>query len=151
MIKEDYGEKFHEHLLEQYKLYVEMASRISVSRAKTNRFYISLLSGLLAVLSIGVNKDVFNNIQNIVFLAVAILGLALCLLWYINLRSYRQLNSGKFKVIHEMERNLPCPCYNREWEILGEGKEGRKYLQLTQVEPYMLLFVYSLYMWIRGI
>jgi hypothetical protein len=158
MKKEEYGEKFHEHLLEQYKLYVEMADRISNRRGQTNRFYISLLSGLLALLSIVVGSHIFSDFPSVVFIVVAILGLALCILWNINIRSHRQLNSGKFKVIHEMEQHLPFPCYDKEWEILGEGKEGKKYLQLTRVEqyvpfilaiPYLLLLIYSLWVWVK--
>lgn len=146
-----YGEKFKEQLLEQYKLYVEMADRISERRMQTNKFYISLLSGLLALLSILVSIGKLN--QTLIFVIVSLLGMALCILWHINIRSYRQLNSGKFKVIHEMEQNLPFPCYDKEWEILGKGKEKSKYLQLTRVEkyiplilsiPYVFLFLYTL-------
>lgn len=153
---ETYGDKFQDHLIEQYKLYVEMADRVSTRRAQTNRFYISLLSGLLALLSIVVTREVFNGILSVIFVAVGILGIVLCFLWYINIRAYGQLNSGKFKVIHEMEQHLPFPAYEREWEILGKGKESKKYLQLTRIEhcvpfalaiPYLLLLVYSLYMW----
>jgi len=158
MTKEEYGKKFEEHLLEQYKLYVEIADRVSGRRAQTNRFFISLLSGLLALLSIVVDREIFCNFQTIVFMTVALLGLALCALWYINIRSYGQLNSGKFKVIHEIEQHLPYPCYDKEWEILGEGKKSKKYLQLTRVEqyvpfilaiPYILLFIYSLWKWVK--
>jgi hypothetical protein len=158
MKKEEYGEGFHEYLLEQYKLYVEMADRISNRRAQTNRFYVSLLSGLLALLSIVVGRNIFSDFQTIAFSVISVLGLTLCALWNINIRSYRQLNSGKFKVIHEMEQCLPFPCYNREWEILGEEQESKKYLQLTRVEqyvsfmlaiPYILLFLYSLWVWIK--
>jgi hypothetical protein len=155
---EEYGEGFHEYLLEQYKLYVEMADRISNRRAQTNRFYISLLSGLLALLSIIVGRNIFSDFQTIMFSVISVLGLTLCALWNINIRSYRQLNSGKFKVVHEMEQHLPFPCYSREWEILGEGEKSKKYLQLTRVEqyvpfllsiPYMLLLVYSLWTWMK--
>ncbi len=151
MDRNKYGEKFNEHLLEQYKLYVEMADRISERRMQTNKFYISLLSGLLALLSILVSVGGLN--QYLIFIIVSLLGIALCVLWHINIRSYRQLNSGKFKVIHEMEQFLPFPCYDREWEVLGEGKEKTKYLQLTRVEkyipvilaiPYIFLFLYTL-------
>jgi hypothetical protein len=57
-----------------------------------------------------------------------------------------------------MEQHLPFPCYDKEWEILGEGKEGKKYLQLTRVEqyvpfilaiPYLLLLIYSLWVWVK--
>lgn len=151
----EYGEAFKQHLLEQYKLYVEMADRISTRRVQTNMFYISLLSGLLALLSIVLGRNLFSDFQTITFMAVAILGLALCALWNVNIRSYRQLNSAKFKVIQEMEQHLPFPCYDKEWEILGEGKESKAYLQLTRVEqyvpfvlavPYLLLLIYSLFM-----
>jgi len=149
--KNKYGEKFNDHLLEQYKLYVEMADKISERRMQTNKFYISILSALLALLSILISKDSFN--QTLTFAIVSLLGITLSILWYINIKSYRQLNSGKFKVIHEMEQNLPFPCYDREWQILGEGKEENKYLQLTRVEkyiplilsiPYIILLLYVL-------
>ena len=158
MRKEEYGEQFKEHLLEQYKLYVEMADRVSDRRERTNRFYISLLSVLLALLSIVFGRNILDEFQTVVFLTIGVLGLGLCVLWNINIRSYRQLNSGKFKVIHEMEQNLPFSCYDREWKILGEGKEAKTYLQLTRVEqyvpvilavPYLLLFIYSLWMLIK--
>jgi len=154
--KNKYGEKFNEHLLEQYKLYVEMADKISERRMQTNKFYISLLSGLLALLSILVSVGKLN--QTLIFALVSILGIALCVLWYINIRSYRCLNSGKFKVIHEIEQELPFRCYDREWEILGRGKKVKKYLQLTRVEqyvpfilaiPYLLFFIYSLWILIK--
>lgn len=145
-------------MIEQYKLYVELADRISDRRERTNRFYISLLSVLLALLSIVVGRNILDGFQTIVFVTIGILGLGLCILWNINIRSYRQLNSGKFKVIHEMEQNLPFSCYNREWEILGKGEEAKAYLQLTRVEqyvpiiltvPYLLLFIYSLWILIK--
>lgn len=158
MKEEGYGEKFREHLLEQYKLYVEMADRVSTRRAQTNRFYISFLSGMLALLSIVIGREIFSDFRAIVFMAVAVLGIVLCGLWYVNIRSYIQLNSGKFKVIHEMEQHLPYPCYEKEWVILGRGRESKKYLQLTRVEqyvpiiltiPYILLLIYSLCIWLK--
>jgi len=152
MTKEEYGDRFKDHLLEQYKLYVKMADNVSSRRAQTNIFYISLLSGLLAVLSMAYKGGTPHDTPNLVFLA-AVLGIILCCVWSVNIRSYRQLNSGKFKIIHAMEQRLPFPCYDMEWEILGEGKEGEKYLQLTRVEqyipailavPYLILIIYFL-------
>jgi hypothetical protein len=143
----------HQLLLEQYKLYVKIADKISERRATTNTFYISLLTALLALLSITSVKGTFVTIQNFLLPGVAFLGLVLCGVWFINLYSYRQLNSGKFSVIHEMEQQLPYHCYAREWEILGRGRETKKYLPLTHVEqfvpillaiPYLFLLIYSL-------
>lgn len=129
-------------LLEQYKLYVEMADRVSDRRLKTNQFYVTLISGLLVVLGFLFYKDkssVFIELQVITALSVVLLGLVLNTLWTLNIRSYRQLNSGKFKVIHEMEGMLPFKTYAREWEIIREGQKKDKYFQLTRVEKYLPL------------
>lgn len=155
MKQEEYGEKYQDHLLDQYKLYVEMADRSSQRRDQSNRFYSALLTGLVAVLLVVVDRDIFAEAQGVVFLAAALVGLAVCIVWFINIRSYKQLNSGKFKVVQEMELQLPFPCYHREWEILRPDKGPKKYLQLTRIEQfvplvlaitYLLLLGYSLHM-----
>jgi hypothetical protein len=154
MKPEEYGEKYTDHLIEQYKLYVEMADNISTRRSQTNAFYITVLSGLLAVLALAADKFA-GAAQDASFIAVAILGIVLCVVWYINLESYRQLNSGKYKTIHEMEQRLPFPCFDREWEIMSmRGEDGKpKFTRLTRVEkfvpillgiPFLFLLVYAI-------
>ncbi len=65
--------------------------------------------------------------------------------------SYKELNSLKFSVIHEMEKLLPFACYDREWESLKEESGTRNYFRLTRIEqyvpfllmaPYIMLLVY---------
>jgi hypothetical protein len=153
MEREKYGEHYQAHLLEQYKLYVEMADRISARRGQINSFYISLLSGLLAILSLLGDKKITMSIQStLVLLAVSVVGLVLCAVWFFNVRSLKQLNSAKFKVIHEIEGFLPFACYDREWDIIQQSR-GHQYLQQTQLEqliplvlalPYLGLFYYAL-------
>jgi hypothetical protein len=156
MDKQKYGEKFQDHLLDQYKLYVEMSDRTSSRRNQMNSFYTSLLSGLLALIAIATNKDILAfqkaKFQAIAFLAVAVLGILLCIIWHLNIQSYKQLNSGKFKVINELEQQLPFACYNREWEFLRKDGKYKGYLTQTTVEkviplllaiPYVGLFIYS--------
>ncbi len=149
MKKVEYGEDFRSHLMEQYRLYVNLADAMSIRRSKTNVFYISVLSALLAVISL--TKTLLTNGA---LLLTGLLGIILCYVWFINLQSYRQLNRAKFKVIHEMELHLPFSCYKKEWSLLGKGKDKGKYLQLTKVEqnvpiilavPYILLSLYSFY------
>ncbi len=152
MNSEKHETQYKGHLLEQYKLFVEMADNISARRAQTNAFYITVLSALLAVVSLAADKFP-SDVQMTTFMAISLLGMILCYVWNVNIRSYRQLNSGKFKVIHEMEKQLPYPCYTREWEFLGKGENAQKYLQLTRVEryvpyvmaiPFILLLIYAL-------
>ena len=121
---------FIRNLLEQYKLYLETADKLIVRRNQTNYFYISILSGLLAIFSFAINQEPSNTFYKIVLLLMNFLGMTLCLLWWIHIRSYKQLSSAKFVIIHEMEKFLPFACYKREWEILKE----KKYIELTYVE-----------------
>lgn len=153
------GEDLTKYVIEQYKLYVEMADRVSTRRSQTNSFYITLLSALMVIISFIVTKNICSVIMNIIYLSYGILGITLCLLWILNIKSYKQLNSGKFKVIAEIEHKLPLQLFKREWEILGGGKDRKKYFKLTKIEmyiplvlliPYLLIIIYSLYMCIFG-
>jgi len=55
------------------------------------------------------------------------------------------LNTGKFKVIHEIERQLPASIYDYEWKILGEGKSRKLYFPFSHIEmviPWIFGIVY---------
>ena len=70
---------------------------------------------------------------SIIFLA----GIISYFIWYRLIKSYKGMNSGKFKVIHEMEQILGYQPYNREWEKLGRGKDRSLYLPFTNIEIYV--------------
>lgn len=138
-------------LLEQYKLFVEMADRNSERRGTTNKFYITLLTGLLAVLSWAATTTLLCDVFNLLLLLISIMALLLCGIWFLNINSYKQMNRGKFDVVREMEKQLPFPCYGREWDILESGTNHKNYLQYTKIEmcipiivaiPYAFLLIY---------
>lgn len=139
-------------VLEQYKLYVGSVDRVTRQRGSTNRFYISVLAGLLAGLPVVAKTGLLPaSLQGLVFTLVGIVGMLLCVVWHANLVSYRQLNAGKFKVIAELEQRLPTAPYSREWEVLGAGRDTRLYRPATGLELwvprafaalYLLMFVY---------
>jgi len=140
---DNYGGDYHGHLLEEYKLYVEMADRMSARRIQASQFYISLLSALFGVIAILVEKKIFPGSEGSFLLLGSLLGLFLCFIWYVNINSYKQLNSLKFKVIEEMELYLPFPCYAREWKI---EKKTKQYQRLSNVEKYVPLSIALLYL-----
>jgi hypothetical protein len=142
-------------LFDQFKLYVQLADKVSDRRADANKFFISLLTGLLALLSVVVGLKTATAIESTVLLVVAVLGILLCYVWFVTIRSYGQLSSGKFKVIYEVEKRLAFPFYEREWDVLGRGKDTRLYRPLTRVEryvpqlfavPYTMLLFVALYL-----
>ena len=125
------------HLFEQYKLYVEMADRISQRRGFANILFLTLNTGVLAALSTIVEKSAGMANQGIQL--VALIGLVFsCIAWRSLIRSYRQLNTAKYKIIGAYERMLPSsPYFNAEWNALGEGVDRTKYTPLTVVESYL--------------
>lgn len=141
---ECYSGDFYGHLLEEYKLYVEMVDRVSSRRIQASQFYISLLSALFGVIAILVEKKVLTISESPLLLVVSLLGILLCFIWHININSYKQLNSLKFQVIAEMEAYLPFPCYAREWQILK--KKNNQYQRLSKVEKYVPLTIAFLYL-----
>ena len=100
------GEEDRSLLLEQYKLATEMADRVSARRGTANGFYFTVNSGLLAASeSLG--------------LALASgAGLVLAAAWWLQLRSYRNLNAAKWQVISQLEESLPAQPFADEWGIL---------------------------------
>ena len=121
-------------LLEIYKLHAELADRVSQRREGANRLYVSLLVGLALFLGIFVRFGVEDFPISIVFQAAGIIGAVLSISWYIVIRSYRQLNAGKFAALHELEDKLAFPFLKREWELLDEGRRLSRYWKLTIVE-----------------
>src|SRR5437588_8134183 len=81
---------------ELYRLAVEMADRISARRGLANSFFLTVNTGIVAVLAA-------RNVRW--YLAVA--GIVFSVTWWALLRSYRELNSAKFDVILAMEERLP--------------------------------------------
>lgn len=130
------GEKYATVVLEQYKIYVEMADRISARRAVANTFFITLNS--VAVTLIGILwKDRPSASTGWLILPLTIL-LGLCAAWFWLVRSYRQLNTGKYAVIGALERRLPAsPYWAAEWTALGKGGDRSVYWPLTHLEQWI--------------
>lgn len=123
--------------LEQYKLAVEMADRVSARRATANAFFLSLLVGVGAVL--GVAEPSF---------LLSVVGTVLALVWWVLLRSYRDLNRAKFNAITSMEAKLPAQPFDDEWQTLKKDpvKKWRpRYAELGTVErivPWVFAALY---------
>jgi hypothetical protein len=133
-------EKYQQAILEQYKIYVEMADRISSRRALANTFFITLNSAAFTL--IGIFWKDRPEANRLILLVPFVVVIGLCLAWFWIVRAYRQLNSGKYVVIGALERRLPSsPYWVGEWEVLGRGSDKARYWPLTHLEKWVpLLF-----------
>ena len=125
-----------QELLEIYKLHAELADSVSRQRGTANRFYMLVLSGLAVLFSAFLRRENGVPIEGLM-VGFGIFGMLLASAWYIVIRSFRQLNSGKFKALHELEEKLAYPFFQREWDLLAEGKEQKTYWRLTVVETFV--------------
>jgi hypothetical protein len=141
---EKYGDKYIEHLLEQYKIYVESAEKISDRRQKNNEFFLGLNTALVALLGFALSILDAGKICY-VFLLASVAGIFICYYWHKIILSYKGLNSGKFEVIHLIEKRMPLALYDTEWEILGRGEDKKKYNPFSHIElkiPGVFIAIY---------
>lgn len=139
-------EQYQNHILEQYKIYVEMADRISSRRNLANVFFLTLHTSIIAAVGFYLDKIPDSSLGwTIIFPFFPFI--LLCVIWWWLITSYRNLNTAKFKVIGQLEEKLPAsPYWSAEWKELGEGKDLRKYLPLTDLEKYVPIIFFLLYL-----
>lgn len=129
--KSAYGEHYEAHCLEIYKLHVQMADNISARRQSANSFFLAVNTAIIGIVGyVGGSSGEWKWF-------VSLAGMVLCYSWYRLIRSYKDMNSGKFKVIHEIEKELPLSPYDAEWEALGRGKDAKLYLPFTHIEVWV--------------
>jgi hypothetical protein len=125
-------------ILEQYKIYVEMADRVSNRRGLTNTFFLTLNTLIITLFGLFWKDRPPSAIPPLVLALPLILALGECVAWWMIVQSYRQLNTGKYKVVGLLEEQLPAsPYWSAEWKALGEGKDIGKYLPLSHVEQWI--------------
>ena len=123
-----------EELLEVYKLHAELADKVSQRREGANRLYVTLMTGFIVLLVAMLRFGSGDIPVWIILTAGGAIGALISLSWCGVVRSYKQLNSGKFAILQELEEQLAFPFFTKEWESLGRGENQRKYLKITVVE-----------------
>ena len=132
-------------LMEQYKLYVELADLVSQRRGVANSFFLLVNSVAVVILgSLGVSLD---QVSSWLLVFPTVILVCICGAWFYMVKSYSQLNFGKWKVVGVMEERLPAsPWLRAEWETaLGKGKDRSLYWPLTHLEKWVPLAFVLLY------
>jgi hypothetical protein len=134
---ERFGAEYAKLLLEQYKLYVDSANKVSDRRGTAHTLLLTVNTSLVTVYGLVIGKDTtLASTHGPWMWLVPLAGLLVAITWFLLIRAYRALNSGKFQVIHELEARLPGRLFDLEWEFLQRGK-GWKYTPLSHTEQYI--------------
>lgn len=142
---ETYGGSFKADLLEQYKLYVQSAENVSARRVASSRYLLTLNVALVALY--GFQSSNFSPGWWMVL--VPILGISASVLWHRIIKSHKDLNTVKFRIIHELEQCLPAALYTYEWQLAEEGR-GNLYRSVTDIErwiPLAFLVLHLVLLW----
>ena len=132
-------------LMEQYKLFVETSERLVARRQVVNTFFLS--ANALALSAVGlIAKEVSSERPLIALgvMAIASAALMLCVAWKTLVRSYAQLNGGKFAVIDRLEERLPAALFRAEWVALDKGRDPKVYKPFTTTEQRVTkIFIFA--------
>lgn len=131
--EKEYGQEYKNHLFAQYQLYIESVEKISDRRQNANNYFITINTVLISFLGVLFQAKLLENVPWVKSL-VSVVGIIICGIFWFLLRSYKQLNTGKFKVIHEIEQKLPLGLYDYEWKVLKEGKDNKVYFPFSHIE-----------------
>lgn len=120
--KDDYGDDFHSHLLEQYKVVRSAIVDIQNDRNLNNRFLFAILTALLAISGFA-TKQVLQqtSVELKVFLLILImlspvLGTAVSWIWIRLNKTYHEGMRIRYSVLKDIEAELPSSPFTREKE-----------------------------------
>ncbi len=128
--------------LEQWKTCANLANSISSRRDSMNNLFVTLNLALIAATT---------AIDNMVFVAIAVAGVAFCIVWRTSIAYYRIINQAKYEVILKIEESLPYQAFDNEWKIcksnenFREGTVIEKYLSIFFIVNYCLIVVVKIF------
>ncbi|WP_323772660.1 TIR domain-containing protein [Alcanivorax sp.] len=125
-------------LLEQYKIMVGSTEKVTDQRMRVNNLFFTVTSTILSV-SLVVGKSFeFSVVGAIGMLALSIMALVVTFLWEKLVRSYGKLNTGKFTVIDQIEKQLRTNMFEHEWNVLKQqvGYESNTETEATVVRRF---------------
>ena len=134
-----------QQLFEQYKLYLSTSESLVSRRQSVSTFYLSANSALVTICS--VIFALLGDISEKMFIAVVIslVGIIMDVSWMRILDAYGTLNASKMKIISLIERRLPVSLYDKEWDVMSDKLNGKKYISFTDSEkrmPHIFIVIY---------
>lgn len=109
----EYGDRYDDHLLDQYKLFADSAIKVTEWRNSANNFLLAANTLLVTLYGLAATLSGASPWR----CAVAFAGLLVAIAWLCLILSYKNLNSTKFQVIHEIEEHLPLALFRHEWDV----------------------------------
>ena len=131
-------------LLSLYLYYAEQTEKLIERRNATSRYFLTINTGFVAILGLALQHKPTGAAAWLVALALA--GIAVCVIWAQLTRSYRVLTKARFEVITEMEQRLPAAPYSDEWQRIKQSPAHQGYTSISRLEsmvPWVFAVIYA--------
>ena len=99
------------------------------------------MNNLFATLNLAIIAAI-SYMWDIKTVGLLIAGIAVCIVWMLFIRNFRELNRAKFEVINAIEQQLPVKAFCNEWQYL---KKAQKYIEGTKLEKSLPISFVALY------
>jgi hypothetical protein len=106
--------------IEQYKIMVSSTEKVTDARMKVNNLFFTITSSILSVAFVLGKTYSFIPLSVLAMVVLTSLALLTTYFWDKLVDSYGKLNTGKFKVIDRIEKELRTNMFEEEWRILTE-------------------------------
>lgn len=122
-------------IFEEYKLYAEQKENFIDRNFNTNRFYmISFVAIIFAMIFTG--NVVFMNKLSATLL-FAVVGISVCVLWWMNVDSYNTLIKIKFSnVLEAIEEKFPVKPFTDEYKGIEEFR-NKKIFMFSDIQKFI--------------
>jgi hypothetical protein len=107
-------------LLEQYKIMVGSTEKVTDQRMRVNNLFFTVTSSILSVSLVVGKAFEFSLAGSVGMLVFSIMAFIVTFFWEKLVRSYGKLNTGKFAVIDQIEKQLRTNMFEHEWNILQQ-------------------------------
>ncbi len=104
--------------IEQYKIMVGSTEKVTEQRLNVNNLFFTVTSSILSVAFVFGNTFNFSVTASFGMLAFTLLAFLVTYFWEKLINSYGKLNTGKFKIIDKIEKQLRSNMFEEEWKIL---------------------------------
>ena len=129
-------------ILEQYRIYSDAKEKFIDRQFSTNRFYLVL--NIITLLTIYILSTLFPQDMPVVILSFV--GVAVSLLWWMNIDSYQILIKVKYaKVLEYLETKLPEQPYQKEYISYKELKKNSKLIIFGDFQKVLTLAIACVY------
>src|SRR3990167_1504140 len=129
--EKEYGPQYKEHLLEQYKLYLQSVIFTSDLKLKINTYFLAINTALFTAIGIIFSKSTLNPF---VWLGVTY--------------AYKERSVVKLRIIHCIEEKLPLATHTTEWQLINErhaNRFGRFFFNIDLFIPLIFMAAYILF------